>query len=246
MYHIRATVATAGRILQQLTHDHRTIALIVVVPCMLLALLRWLFDENMGTFNVIAPALLAIFPFTVMFIITSITTLRERAGGTMERLMAMPIGKLDFVLGYMLAFGLMAIIQAICASLVLVFLLGLEIEGPTWFLIVVALADALLGTALGIFVSAFAKTEFQAVQFMPALIVPQILVGGLLMPLEKMPELLETIAHFLPLTYAINALQSLTTNTEVTAEAVNDLYIVIGFIVGAILLAALTLKRRTK
>lgn len=246
MYHLRAAFATAGRILHQLSHDHRTIGLILVVPCILLGLLRWLFDENMDTFNSIAPALLAIFPFTIMFIITSITTLRERTGGTMERLMAMPIGKLDLVLGYMMAFGLMAVLQAVLASCVLVFLLSLEIEGPLWFLVVVALADAILGTALGIFVSAFARTEFQAVQFMPAFIVPQILVGGLLMPLDRMPELLETVARFLPLTYAIDALKNLTSNTSITTDALNSLYVVIAFIVGCVVFAALTLRRRTK
>jgi len=161
MYHVKATFATTGRILKQLSHDHRTVALIFVVPCLLLALLRWMFDENMSTFNAVAPALLAIFPFTIMFIITSITTLRERTGGTMERLMALPIGKLDLVLGYMMAFGLLAIIQATLASLVLLFWLGLDIEGPSWFLIVVALTDALLGTALGIFVSAFFEQDIQ-------------------------------------------------------------------------------------
>ena len=246
MYHVKATFATTGRVLQQLMHDHRTVALIFVVPCLLLALLRWMFDENTATFNVIAPSLLAIFPFTIMFIITSITTLRERTGGTMERLMALPIGKLDLVLGYMMAFGLLAIIQATLASLVLLFWLGLDIQGPSWFLVVVALADALLGTALGIFVSAFARTEFQAVQFMPALIVPQILVGGLLMPIDKMPALLEQIAHFLPLTYAIDALKSITTNTDITSDAINDLYIIVAFVIGAILLGALTLRRKTK
>lgn len=246
MYHVKVTFATARRILQQLTHDHRTVALILVVPCLLLALLRWLFDENMTTFNTIAPALLAIFPFTIMFIITSITTLRERTGGTMERLMALPIAKFDLVAGYMIAFGAMAVLQALLASSVLLYGLGLEIEGPAWFLVVVALADALLGTALGIFVSAFARTEFQAVQFMPALIVPQILIGGLLMPLDMMPELLETIAYYLPLTYAIDALKSLTTHADITSDAIRDLCVVSGFAAGALLLSAVTLRRRTK
>lgn len=246
MYHLRVTFATAGRILQQLSHDHRTVAMIFVVPCLLLALLRWMFDENLTTFNTIAPALLAIFPFIIMFLITSITTLRERTGGTMERLMALPIGKLDLVLGYMLAFGLLAIIQATLASLVLLYWLGLEVDGPRWFLVVQALADALVGTALGIFVSAFAKTEFQAVQFMPAIVAPQILIGGLLMPLDKMPELLESIAYFLPLTYAIDALGDITKNVDITSDAIRDLWVVAGFVVGAIILSALTLRRRTK
>ena len=246
MYHVKATFATMVRILRQLSHDHRTVALIFLVPCILLALLRWLYDGNLAVFNTIAPALLGIFPFVIMFIITSITTLRERTGGTMERLMALPIGKLDLVLGYMLAFGLLAVVQATLASLVLLYGLGLDVAGPHWFLVVMALADALLGTALGIFVSAFARTEFQAVQFMPALIIPQILIGGLLMPLSRMPDVLETIAYFLPLTYAIDALNEVVHHSDVTGDAWRDLWVVLAFVAGALLLGALTLRRRTK
>ena len=246
MYHVKATFATMLRILRQLSHDHRTVALIFLVPCILLALLRWLYADNLIVFNVIAPALLGIFPFVIMFIITSITTLRERTGGTMERLMALPIGKLDLVLGYMLAFGLLAVVQATLASLVLLYWLGLDVAGPHWFLVVMALADALLGTALGIFVSAFARTEFQAVQFMPALIIPQILIGGLLMPLSQMPDVLETIAYCLPLTYAIDALNEVVHHSDVTGDAWRDLWVVLAFVAGALLLGALTLRRRTK
>jgi len=246
MYHVKATLATMLRILRQLSHDHRTVALIFLVPCILLALLRWLYSDNLTIFNTIAPALLGIFPFVIMFIITSITTLRERTGGTMERLMALPIGKLDLVLGYMLAFGLLAVVQAMLASLVLLYWLGLDVAGPHWFLVVMALADALLGTALGIFVSAFARTEFQAVQFMPALIIPQILIGGLLMPLSQMPDVLETIAYCLPLTYAIDALNEVVRHTDVTGDAWRDLWVVLAFVAGALLLGALTLRRRTK
>lgn len=246
MYHVRVTAATAGRILQQLSHDHRTVALIFVVPCVLLALLRWMCTDNLTIFNTIAPSLLAIFPFIIMFLITSITTLRERTTGTMERLMALPVGKLDLVLGYMIAFGLLAAIQAALASVVLLYGLGLEVDGPHWFLILIALVNALLGTALGVFASAFARTEFQAVQFMPAVIAPQILIGGLLMPVEQLPELLEAIAYWLPLTYAIDALTSVTTNIDITSEAVRDIWVMGGFVVAAVALSALTLRRRTK
>lgn len=246
MYHIGATFATAWRILRQLSHDPRTIALIFLVPVILLSLLRWLYTDNMVVFNQIAPALLGIFPFVIMFIITSITTLRERTGGTMERLMALPIGKLDLVFGYMFAFGLLAIVQATLASMLLLYGLGLDVAGPHWFLIVMALVDALLGTALGIFVSAFASTEFQAVQFMPALIFPQVLIGGLLMPLSQMPDILEKIAYFLPLTYAIDALNSIVHHTDITNDAWRDLWVVAAFAVGALLLGALTLRRKTK
>jgi ABC-2 type transport system permease protein len=246
MYHISATVATMTRILRQLSHDHRTVALIFFVPCILLGLLRWLFENNLTVFDQIAPAFLGIFPFIIMFLITSITTLRERTGGTMERLMAMPIGKLDLVLGYMLAFGILAAVQGTLASLVLLYALGLDVAGPHWFLVVMALADALLGTALGIFVSAFARTEFQAVQFMPALILPQLLVGGLLVPLDKMPDVLEAIAYCLPLTYAIDALTQIVHHSDITDNAWRDLWVVAAFAVAAVLLGALTLRRRTK
>ena len=246
MYHIKATFATTKRILQQLSHDHRTVALIFVVPCLLLGLLRWLYAENDAVFNAIAPALLGVFPFVIMFIITSITTLRERTGGTMERLMVLPIGKLDLVLGYMFAFGLLAIVQASLASAVLLYGLGLDIQGQQGMLVAVALADALLGTALGLFVSAFARTEFQAVQFMPALIVPQILVCGLLVPLSQMPDALEFIAYCLPLTYAVDALNEVVRNVDVTADTWRDLLVVSCFVIGAVLLGALTLRRQTK
>lgn len=245
MYHPRATVSTAMRILRQLSHDPRTIALIFVVPCLLIALLRWLFADNLTTFDRIAPALLGVFPFIIMFLITSITTLRERSSGTMERLMATPIARLDIILGYMIAFGIMAIVQALLASGLLLYVFQLNVLGPDWFLIVMALADALLGTALGLLVSAFAKTEFQAVQFMPALIFPQILIGGLFMPLAQMPQLLENIAYCLPLTYAIDALNIVTANIDITADAWRDLWVVVGCVVLAVLLGALTLRRKT-
>lgn len=245
MYHLRATFSTTARILRQLSHDPRTIAMIFVVPCVLMSLLRWLYDDNLVIFDHIAPALLGIFPFVLMFLITSITMLRERTSGTMERLMALPIGKVDLVWGYMIAFGLLAIVQALLVSMLMLYGFDMNVMGPHWFLIVMALADALLGTALGLFVSAFARTEFQAVQFLPALIFPQLLVGGLLMPLAQMPDLLEKIAYFLPLTYAIDALNAVVSNTDVTGDAWRDLSVVTAFVLGAVLLGALTLRRRS-
>ena len=246
MYHLRVTLATAARILRQLKHDPRTIALIFVVPCVLLSLLRWMYSDNLTVFNHIAPALLGVFPFIIMFIITSITTLRERTSGTLERLMATRLGKLDLILGYMLAFGLLAIVQALLASGLLLYGFGLDVAGPVWFLVIMALADALLGTALGLFVSAFARTEFQAVQFMPAFVLPQFLIGGLLVPLSQMPSLLESIAYFLPLTYAIDALNRVVSETTLSGEAWRDVWVVFGSVLAAILLGALTLRRSSK
>lgn len=246
MRHVYATVATTGRIMRQLSHDPRTLLMIFVVPCVLMALLRWLFNDFIETYNRIGPAFVGLFPFTIMFLITSITTLRERTSGTMERLMTTPIGKLDLLLGYMITFGIIAILQALVTTSLLLYVLNITIAGPEWFMVVMAVADALLGTALGLFVSAFAQTEFQAVQFMPAFIFPQLLMGGLLVPLSQMPDLLEKIAYFLPLTYALDALTSIAQQTNIISDMWRDLWVVVACIVVAVLLGALTLRRKTR
>lgn len=241
----RTTLAVAGRVLTQLRRDHRTLAMLLLVPCLLMSLLWWMFDASSPqVFDRLAPGLLAMFPFIVMFLVTSVTTLRERSSGTLERLLAMPMGKLDFLVGYALAFGLLAAVQSALAVGISVELLGLEIVGPVWLLTIVAVADAVLGTALGLFVSAFARTEFQAVQFMPAIVIPQILLCGLFVPRTAMPDLLERISDVLPLSYAVDAMQSLT-RTAATGEVWSDVSVVAGFAVAGLALGAATLRRRT-
>lgn len=245
MYHVRTTFATTKRILEQLSHDHRTIALMLVAPCLLISLLWWVFSENERMFDAVAPAMLGVFPFVVMFLVTSITTLRERVTGTMERLMAMPIGKFDVIIGYAIAFGIFGVIQSLLTSSVAIFLLGMDVAGPQWFVVVVALLDTLLGVALGLLVSAFARTEFQAVQFMPALIFPQVIICGLFVPLSKLPDILERIAYFLPLTYAVDALNRVAVEADLSSDAWRDAWIVLGFVVAALVLGAVTLRRKT-
>jgi ABC-2 type transport system permease protein len=238
----RITLATARRVLAQLRHDHRTLGMLIVVPSVLVGLLAWVFDGT-STFDAIGAPLLGVFPFVVMFLVTSVATLRERTSGTLERLLTMPIGKLDLLLGYGLAFGLVAIVQASVATTLSVYVLDLDVQGPVWFLLVVALLDAVLGMALGLFVSAFASTEFQAVQFMPAVVLPQILLCGLFVPRPALPELLEAISDVLPLSYAVDAMQELTRSTDPAVWG--DLAVVAGFVLGALALGAATLRRRT-
>jgi ABC-2 type transport system permease protein len=241
----RILLAVAARVLAQLRRDHRTLAMLMVVPCVLITLLWWMFEDVPGDiFDRFGPALLALFPFIIMFLVTSVTPLRERSSGTLERLLAMPMGKGDFLLGYALAFGLVATVQALLAVALSVGLLGLEVQGPVWLLGLVAVVDAVLGTALGLFVSAFATTEFQAVQFMPAVVLPQLLLCGLFVPREAMPDVLEAISNVLPLSYAVDAMQTLTTSEEV-ADVWGDLGIVLGFVVAGLVLGAATLRRRT-
>ena len=242
---LEITLAVAGRVLTQIRRDHRTLAMLVVLPCLLMTLLWWMFADTPGdTFDRIGPGLLALFPFIVMFLVTSVTTLRERSSGTLERLLAMPMGRLDFLLGYAVAFGLIAAIQSALAVGVSVGLLGLDINGPVWLLTIVAVADAVLGTALGLFVSAFAQTEFQAVQFMPAVVVPQILLCGLFVPRPLLPDVLETISDVLPLSYAVDAMQHLVASASV-GEVWKDVAIVACFALAGLALGAVTLRRRT-
>lgn len=238
------TFATAGRVLGQIRHDHRTIALLLVVPSLLIGLVAWIFVDT-DVFADIGPAMIALFPFTVMFLVTSIATLRERRSGTLERLLSMPLGKGDFILGYALAFGLLAVAQTAIAVSFAVWVCGLEIEGSIWLLFAVAVADALLGTALGLLASAFARTEFQVVQFMPLLVFPQILLGGIFIPTDQLPEALEAISSWLPLTFAIDALQAVAADSESAAWITAKLLVIAAWIVGCIVLGSITLRRRT-
>ena len=241
----RATLAVATRVLTQLRRDHRTLAMLLVLPAALLALLWWMFEGVPGPgFSRLGPSLLALFPFVVMFLVTSVTTLRERTSGTLERLLAMPMGKLDFLIGYALAFGLVAVLQSALAVGVCVWLLDLTIVGDPWMLTVVAVFDAVLGTALGLFVSAFARTEFQAVQFMPAIVVPQILLCGLFVPREALPRVLEVISDALPLSYAVDAMSTVS-STTLTGDVWQDLLVVGAFVLAGLALGALTLRRQT-
>jgi ABC-2 type transport system permease protein len=241
----RILLAVAARVLTQLRRDRRTAAMLLVLPCALITLLWWMFQEVPGDpFNRFGPALLAMFPFIVMFLVTSVTTLRERSSGTLERLLAMPMGKLDFLGGYAVAFGVVAAVQAALAVTLSIGPLGLEVAGPVALLGVVAVADAVLGTALGLLVSAFARTEFQAVQFMPLFVIPQILLCGLFVPRSALPDVLRVVSDVLPLSYATDAMQTLVT-TSATGEVWRDLGIVVAFAVAALALGAATLRRRT-
>jgi ABC-2 type transport system permease protein len=240
----RLTLATAGRVLRQVRHDPRTIALLVVVPCILIGLLAWIYD-NTPVFDQLGAPLLGIFPFIVMFLVTSVATLRERQSGTLERLLAMPLGKGDLIGGYAVAFGLLAAVQALVAAGFAVYVLGLDVAGSAWLLVVVAVVDAVLGTALGLFVSAFARSEFQAVQFLPAFILPQFLLCGLLTPRENLPGVLNAVSDALPLSYAVDAMRAVTVETDATGDVLRDVLWVLCFVVAALALGAGTLRRRT-
>ncbi|MCX4583673.1 ABC transporter permease [Streptomyces sp. NBC_01481] len=239
------TLATAARVLRQLRHDPRSIALMVFVPCLMLFLLRYVFDGSERTFDSIGASLLGIFPLITMFLVASIATLRERTSGTLERLLAMPLGKGDLIGGYALAFGLVAVVQSLLATGLALWALGLDVIGSPWLLLLVALLDALLGTALGLFVSAFAASEFQAVQFMPAVIFPQLLLCGLFIEREKMQPVLEGISNVLPMSYAVDAMNQVLRHPDATGDFTRDVLIVAACAILVLTLGAATLRRRT-
>ena len=241
---VHRTVVTAGRVLAQLRADHRTIALMLVVPLVLMGLLAWVFSGT-PVFDAIGAALLGVFPFIVMFVVTSVATLRERTSGTLERLLTTPMGKGDFMLGYALAFGVMAVVQALVTTGFSVWVCGLDVAGSLWLLVVVAVLDAVLGTALGLLASGFARTEFQAVQFMPAFVLPQFLLCGLLVARDQLPDLLRWISDVLPLSYAVDAMKSVTTTAAAGSDVASDAGIIALWVVVALVLGSLTLRRRT-
>jgi ABC-2 type transport system permease protein len=243
-HHLAITLATTRRILVQLRHDHRTVGLLIGVPTLLMILLRYVFDQPVA-FDRIGPMLLCIFPFVVMFIVTSVATLRERTSGTLERLMTTPLGKVDLLFGYALAFGLVALAQIGVVLTISLTWLGLDVRGPLWALVLLSVLDALLGMALGLFASAFARTEFQAVQFMPAFVLPQVLLCGLIVPRDQMSQLLEWVSEALPLSYAVEAMQELTRNTDLTGTLIRDIVVIAVCALLALLLGAVTLPRRT-
>jgi ABC-2 type transport system permease protein len=236
-------LATAWRVLTQLRHDPRTVALMIVVPSLLMVLLRYVFDTAVF-FDRIAPALLGFFPFLMMFLITSITMLRERTSGTLERLLTTPMAKLDLLAGYGLAFSAVAVVQVVIAVLVSLWL-GLSIAGAIGWLFVVAVLNALLGVALGLLASAFARTEFQAVQFMPVVVLPQLLLCGLLQPRAQMAEVLRWASDVMPLSYAVQALQRVTVTASVDGTYWRDVVVVLGCALIGLGLAAATLRRQT-
>jgi ABC-2 type transport system permease protein len=238
------TIVTARRLLQQLRHDRRTVVMLLLMPTLLMVLLRFVFNSELA-FSRAAPAMLGVFPFTIMFMITSITTLRERVNGTLERLMTTPIGKMDLLFGYALAFGVVAVFQVTIATLVSVWWLGLTLIGPLWILLLIAVLDALLGMALGLFVSAFARTEFQAMQFMPVFVLPQILLCGLFVPRGAMAQLLNWLSDVMPLSYAVDALFHVTSSADFTGTLLRNLLIILGCALLALVLGAMTLRRRT-
>jgi ABC-2 type transport system permease protein len=241
----RIVMATAGRVLRQLRHDPRTIAMVLAVPCLLLVLMRYIFDGAPAVFQRVGVPLIGVFPLMSMFLVTSIAVLRERTSGTLERLMSMPLAKADLLFGYGIAFAGLAAVQALLVTGVGVGLLDLDVEGSLALVLLLAILNAVLGSSLGLFASAFATTEFQVVQFMPAFILPQILLCGLFVSRDRMAGALRAVSDVLPMTYAYDGLHRVADSAAVSGALIGDIAVVVGCAAAALVLSAATLRRRT-
>jgi ABC-2 type transport system permease protein len=247
----QAYLATTGRILRQLAGDHRSVAMILVVPSLIITLMYFMLKDTPhppgtpSSFNSACLIMLGVFPLIVMFLITSITMQRERVSGTLERILTTPLRRLDLLAAYGTAFSIAAAAQATLACVVSFWLLGLDTAGSPAWVFAIAIINAVLGVGLGLLCSAFARTEFQAVQFMPVVIAPQLLLCGIIVPREVLPDWLQWISNALPASYALEALQQVGAHADLTSTALRDIVIVIAFAVVALCLAAATLRRRT-
>jgi ABC-2 type transport system permease protein len=240
------TLATAARVLTQLRRDRRTVAMLIVMPSVLLGLMRWVYDDTPGLFDRVGPQLLGILPFVVMFVVTSVATLRERRAGTLERLLTTPMNKLDLLLGYGAAFALVAIVQSGIATVLTMTWYGVDADGRGgWALFLCSASVGVFGAATGLFASAFARTEFQAVQMLPAFVLPQFFLCGLLVPRERLGSVLNGISDFLPLSYAVDAMHESVAEGGLTGQIGRDLAVVGGGAFAALAAGATTLRRQT-
>ena len=247
----RLTTATAGRVLRQLRHDRRTVAMLLVLPSALLGLLYLIWADvptppgQPDTFDRLGLTMLGIFPFVVMFLVTSIAMLRERTSGTLERLLTTPLSRPDLLLGYGTAFGLAATAQAVVTVAVAATVYDLDVAGSLVLVVLIAVVTAVLGVALGLLASAFARSEFQAVQFMPVIVLPQFFLCGLLVPRDQLPGWLQAVSDLLPMTYAVDALGEVGRSSAATGSMWVDTAVVAAVAALALALAAGTLRRRT-
>lgn len=202
--------------------------------------------DRFDTLDYFGAAFMGLVVFFLVFVITIVAFLRERSQGTLERLMASPLRRPEIVLGYMLGFSVLALIQAIEVLAFSLLVLHVHNSGNVGLIFILEALMAIVAVNLGIFLSMFARTEFEAVQFIPLVIVPQVLLSGIIFPVSSEPGLLQVLSRVLPLTYAVSGMRDIMIKgADLTWSALQlDFAVVLGFGVLVIVAAAATLRRR--
>ncbi len=236
------TLTIAGRTVLQLVRDRRTLALVLLVPLVIASLIGFSLPSK-AILDATLPALLATLILFFGFLLSGIAFLRERSQGTRERLMASPVSTLDILVGYLLGFLLFAMIQTLILFFYSVYVLDAQFVGELWQIIVFEILIGTLAVCLGIFISAFARNEFQMVQFIPLIIVPQVFICGLLFPVDQMPVLLQWLAKFLPLTYAVEGIRSMMLQGKSLLDIGEDIGVLAAYGLGLMVLAGISLRR---
>ncbi|MDV2989996.1 MAG: ABC transporter permease [Dehalogenimonas sp.] len=235
-------IAIASRVIKQIWRDHRTLGLIFIVPVVVMTLIGYSLPDR-TLLNSVAPALIAMMALFMSFLLTGISFLRERSQGTMERLMASPVSQLDIVLGYLLGFMVFALIQTLIIFFFTVQVFEVPYRGELWQILIFQIAIVVGSVTLGIFTSTFARNEFQMVQFIPLVIMPQVFLGGVLWPVDQMNGFLQSVSQLLPMTYAVEGLRNIMLAGQSLGDVAQDLLYLIGFAAFMSVLAALTIRR---
>ena len=237
------TLAIAGRIINQIIRDHRSLALIIVAPVVVMALVGFSFADQQDVLNRVAPALMAVFALFFTFMLTGVSFLRERAQGTLERLLTTPVGRADILVGYLLGFLLFAALQSLAILLFTILALQIDYQGALWQIFVLLMVLTIVAVNLGIFISTFARNEFQVVQFIPLVLAPQIFLSGVILEVQELPGYFQAIARVLPLRYAVDGLQGIMLRGETLGDVALELGVLAGFAVVLMALAAATVRR---
>jgi ABC-2 type transport system permease protein len=232
----------AQRTITQMVHDRRTMALLIFAP-LLIASLVGVSTPDKRILDMLAPAVLATLVLFFGFLLSGISFLRERSQGTMERLMASPVTKMDVVGGYLMGFLIFAVLQTLIIFFYMIYVLQIGFRGDLWQIVIFQILIGIMAVCLGIFISVFAKNEFQMVQFIPLIIVPQIFLCGLLWPISQMPDYLQWIANFLPLTYGVEGIRAMMVQGQSLLDIIKDVGIIAGYAAVLMILAALTTRR---
>lgn len=247
----RRVRAVARRVVAQFRRDHRTIGLLLVAPIVVLSLVGSIWGARIipGTGRTVlddlAPALVAFFAFFFIFLLAAVAFQRERMSGTLERLLATPLRRGELVAGYLAGFGFFALLQALVILAFTIGVLGIRYRGNVATIFLVEAVLVVGAVSLGLAVSAFARNELQAVQFVPLILLPQVFLSGLLVPVEQLPDLLRPVAAVLPLTYANEALRSVMIDGATLGDTLvlRDLGLLVAFAVLAAAAAVTSIRR---